>query len=225
MVSTNTTSTSTSTYTNTNTNNDTTGFVPTPHINEKKKIRCTREYHGDDSSLIYKSGIPTLRASAHRVKVNKKGRKLDPKPIDRDGNETNTTWLPIPLQDEDVFPYDINLYDLKGAIINLLVNCDPDIIGSFDTTTNHTDLSSEEQQRPSSSSSFRLEDFRVPVSTTWRSVNGGNCEDAQRYLSDQVASNEYFLEVFDKFVKEVALPYLKCRLVACGALELSLIHI
>ena len=219
MVSTNTTSTSTSTYTNTNTNNDTTGFVPTPHINEKKKIRCTREYHGDDSSLIYKSGIPTLRASAHRVKVNKKGRKLDPKPIDRDGNETNTTWLPIPLQDEDVFPYDINLYDLKGAIINLLVNCDPDIIGSFDTTTNHTDLSSEEQQRPSSSSSFRLEDFRVPVSTTWRSVNGGNCEDAQRYLSDQVASNEYFLEVFDKFVKEVALPYLKCRLVACGALE------
>lgn len=177
--------------------------------NEKKKIASPREYNGGkNSELLYKSGIPTLRASSHRVKVKMKNRKHDPKPLDRDGKETNTTWLPKEIIVEDVFPYDYQLYDLKGAIVELLLGCDPDIVGSFDTST----ISDIKQ-------SLSLEDFRVPVSSVWRSANGGNCEDAQRYLSEQVASNLNFLDTFDRFVTEIALPYLKSRLVACGALE------
>ena len=183
-------------------------------VNEKKKIASCREYGGGDSShLIYKSGIPTLRASAHRVKFKIKNRKHDPKPVDRDGNETNTTWLPDELLKEKVFAYDMDLYDIKGGIINILRDCDPDVVGFFETT--QTDESSSELEKPL----LRLEDFRVPVSSVWRSVNGGCCEDAQKYLSNKVATNGAFLDIFDKFVTEAALPYVKARLVACGALE------
>ena len=170
--------------------------------NEKKKIASNREYGGEDDNLIYKSGIPTLRSSAHRVKFDIKSRKHDPNPVDRNGNPTNTTWLPPEVQAEAVFSYDLDKYDLRGAVIDLLTSCDPDIVGSF------TDISNP-----------RLEDFKVPVSSIWRSVNGGCCEDAQKYLSDQVLSNTAFLELFDTFVAEVALPCIKERLVACGGLE------
>ena len=71
--------------------------------NNNKKIASNREYGGDNEDLIYKSGIPTLRSSAHRVKFDVKRRKHDPKPRDRDGKETNTTWLPDELLSEDVF--------------------------------------------------------------------------------------------------------------------------
>eukprot|EP00533_Pseudo-nitzschia_delicatissima_P010719 CAMPEP_0116112484 /NCGR_PEP_ID=MMETSP0327-20121206/19004_1 /TAXON_ID=44447 /ORGANISM="Pseudo-nitzschia delicatissima, Strain B596" /LENGTH=314 /DNA_ID=CAMNT_0003605787 /DNA_START=37 /DNA_END=981 /DNA_ORIENTATION=+ len=158
-------------------------FVP----NEKKKIATCREYGGDASHLIYKSGIPTLRASAHRV--------------------------PEELQEEQVFSYDPELYDINGAVSNMLRGCDSEIVGSFETS--EIDQNASELEEPK----FRLEDFRVPVSSVWRSVNGGCCEDAQKYLSNQVATNKEFLDLFDKFVTEVALPYVKARLVVCGALE------
>eukprot|EP00533_Pseudo-nitzschia_delicatissima_P010455 CAMPEP_0116095396 /NCGR_PEP_ID=MMETSP0327-20121206/9640_1 /TAXON_ID=44447 /ORGANISM="Pseudo-nitzschia delicatissima, Strain B596" /LENGTH=340 /DNA_ID=CAMNT_0003587059 /DNA_START=98 /DNA_END=1120 /DNA_ORIENTATION=- len=184
-------------------------FVP----NEKKKIATCREYGGDASHLIYKSGIPTLRASAHRVKFKIKHRKHDPKPVDRNGNETGTTWIPEELQEEQVFSYDPELYDINGAVSNMLRGCDSEIVGSFETS--EIDQNASELEEPK----FRLEDFRVPVSSVWRSVNGGCCEDAQKYLSNQVATNKEFLDLFDKFVTEVALPYVKARLVVCGALE------
>jgi hypothetical protein len=181
--------------------------------NFKKKIASDREYGGDSSDLIYKSGIPTLRASAHRVKFKVKHRKHDPKPVDRDGNETGTTWIPQEVQEERVFAYDTKVYDIVGAVINLLRGCDPDIVGFFETS--QIDQNSSELQKPI----LRLEDFRVPVSSVWRSVNGGCCEEAQKYLSNQVATNVEFVELFDEFVVEMVLPYLKARLVACGALE------
>lgn len=181
--------------------------------NEKKKIATCREYGGDSSDLVYKSGIPTLRASAHRVKFKIKHRKHDPKPVDRDGNETGTTWIPEELQEEQVFSYDRQLYDINGAVINMLRKCDPAIVGSF--VNSQIDQDSSELDEPT----FRLEDFRVPVSSVWRSVNGGCCEEAQKYLSNRVATNVEFLEMFDKFVVEMVLPYVKARLVACGALE------
>ena len=43
--------------------------------NNNKKIASNREYGGDNEDLIYKSGIPTLRSSAHRVKFDVKRRK------------------------------------------------------------------------------------------------------------------------------------------------------
>jgi len=95
----------------------------------------------------------------------------------------------------------------------LLRDCDPDIVGTFETTQieeNHSEM-----ENPT----VRLEDFRVPVSSVWRSVNGGSCETAQKYLSNKVATCEKFLDTFDTFVTEMILPDVKARLVACGALE------
>ncbi|KAG7359739.1 hypothetical protein IV203_034837 [Nitzschia inconspicua] len=173
--------------------------------NEKKKIASNREYGGKDDNLVYKSGIPTLRSSAHRVKFDIKSRKHDPKPVDKNGNETKTTWLPPEVQAEDVFAYDLEKYNLRDAVVNLLKGCDPAIVGSFEASID--------------GGPERLEDFRVPVNSIWRSVNGGCCEDAQKYLSDQVIANQAFLDLFDKFVAEAVLPYVKSRLVSCGALE------
>lgn len=173
--------------------------------NEKKKIATDREYGGDDGTIIYKSGIPTLRSSAHRVKFDIKSRKHDPQPRDKDGNETHTPWLPPEVQAEAVLHYDTNEYDLRGAVVDLLRGCDANIVGSF--------------APPTPGSAIRLEDFRVPVNSVWRSVNGGCCEDAQVYLSDQVSSNVPFLSLFDRFVTEVVLPYVKSRLIDCGAVE------
>lgn len=181
--------------------------------NERKKIASQREYGGKDDNLVYKSGIPTLRSSAHRVKFDIKRRKHDPKPLDRHGNETNTTWLPPEVQAEDVFAYDMDTYNLRKAVANLLKGCDPGIVGSFEPSSSP----SPEEEAPTTVE--RLEDFRVPVNSIWRSVNGGCCEDAQKYLSDQVATNEAFLTLFDSFVAEVVLPHIKSRLVACGALH------
>ena len=103
--------------------------------NSKKNVASEREYGGDNDGLIYKSGIPTLRSSAHRVKFDMKSRKHDPKPRDREGKETKTTWLPDPLLKEDVFDYDLEKYDRCNAIILLLQSCDPDIVGLFVATS------------------------------------------------------------------------------------------
>jgi hypothetical protein len=62
----------------------------------------------------------------------------------------------------------------------------------------------------------RLESFRVPAASTWRAVNGGRCEAAQRYLSDRVAGDGEFLEAFDRFVRHAVLPRLKDRLAQLG---------
>jgi hypothetical protein len=178
-------------------------FLPNAE-NAKKKIASDREYGGKDDNLVYKSGIPTLRSSAHRVKFDIKNRKHDPKPVDKNGNETNTLWLPKEVQAEDVFAYDLNKYNLPDAVIDLLLGCDPTIVGSFEHNVDKHKM--------------RLEDFRIPINSIWRSVNGGCCEDAQKYLSDQVVTHKAFLEIFDKFVVEAVLPYVKSRLVACNAL-------
>jgi hypothetical protein len=155
----------------------------------------------DHDGLVYRSGIPTLRSSAHRVKFSLKNRKHDPRPRNRAGEETNTLWLPEEVRAEDVFAYDHSLYNLQGAVAALLRRCDDKIVGCFP------------------GGSDRLEDFTVPAPSVWRSVNGGKCEDAQKYLSDEVMADEKFLEVFDRLVREVALPHLKRRLVSSNAVS------
>lgn len=154
-----------------------------------------------DDNLPYQSGIPTLRSSAHRVKFKPKSRKHDPRPTNRYGEETGTLWLPDEIRKECVFSYDTARYDMAGAVRSLLLKCDPAIVGSF--------LDDSE----------RLEDFCVPAPSTWRSVNGGQCESAQKYLSDAVASDDEFLAIFDRLVEEVVVPYVKDRLVKVGAVD------
>jgi hypothetical protein len=153
--------------------------------------------HRDD--LVYKSGIPTLRASAHRVKFSPKNRKHDPRPKNSDGVETGSLWLPKDICNENVLSFDIGKYNVQAAIVTILQSCDPNIVGRF---RDESDL---------------LEDFIVPTQSTWRTVNGGQCESAQRYLSDAVSSSTEFLRVFDELVAEVVLPNLKDRLIAVGA--------
>lgn len=147
--------------------------------------------------LRYRSGIPTLRASAHRVKYSKKHRKHDPRPLGPDGQPTGTLWLPPNIRQTELLRYDVTAYDFAGAVIALLQRCDPDTVGRFDLEN---------------SRHCALEDFRIPISSTWRRVNGGQCENAQRYLSNQIRQDDAFLEVFDSFVREVVAPYLRNRL-------------
>ena len=156
----------------------------------------------EDETLVYRSGIPTLRSSAHRVRLAPKNRKQYPKAQDLDGQETNNVWLPPELLSHRVLAYDTDKYDLKGSVISMLKRCDPEIVGTF-----HDDDAS------------RLEDFCVPVLSIWRSVNGGRCEDAQKYLSDAVSSDQIFLDTFDALMKEIILPSLKQRLVNAGAIQ------
>jgi hypothetical protein len=156
------------------------------------------------SAFVYKSGIPTLRSSAHRVKFAPFKRTHDPNPKNSDGKETGTTWLPDDVRKEDVLDYDMEKYDFKGALIRLLSRCDSNTVGEFRST--------EIVER-------RLEDFVVAVPSTWREVNGGQCESAQKYLSDFIAEDNEFLDLFDKLLLEVVLPYLKRRLVSSGVVE------
>mmetsp|Transcript_12190 Transcript_12190/g.15936 ORF Transcript_12190/g.15936 Transcript_12190/m.15936 type:complete len:311 (-) Transcript_12190:133-1065(-) len=102
------------------------------------------------------------------------------------------------------FSFDGEMFDLVGAVRNLLRCCDSEIVGKF---------------RDSDTPEQLLEDFVVPVPSTWRSVNGGQCESAQKYLSDQVAQNEDLLNMFDRLVQEAILPHLKKRLVSVGAVS------
>ena len=179
-------------------------FRPLPNRG-RNNVATNAEYGGDNEGLLYRSGIPTLRSSAHRVKFDVKRRNHDPKPRDRNGSETNFDWLPAALLTEDVFDFDLEQYNLKQAVMNLLKSCDESAVGSFEA---HAD-----------GSECKLEDFRVPTASIWRKVNGGCCEDSQKILSHAVSSNTEFLKCFERFVDEVALPYFKKRLVATGVAE------
>ncbi|CAB9499928.1 expressed unknown protein [Seminavis robusta] len=155
----------------------------------------------DLSDVKYRSGIATLRSSAHRVKANPKHRKQNPNPKDKKGQNTNTTFLPDSMCQEVVFRYNEQTYNLRQAFTELLKRLDPDMVGSF---RNDNDNNS-------------LEDFVLPPNTLHRKVNGGCCESAQAYMSDAVAADANFLEIFDRLVEEVVLPHVKQRLVAAGA--------
>lgn len=198
-------------YTICNNSNAILRIEPRKPLNKKakKKIKKpqasvpshNRAKPNDHDGLVYRSGIPTLRSSAHRVKLSLKNRRHDPRPHNRAGKETNTLWLPEEVRAEDLFSYDRSLYNLQGVVASLLRRCNDKIVGCFPE------------------GSDRLEDFSVPAPSIWRSVNGGQCEDAQKYLSDEVMADEKLLEVFDRLVKEVALPHLKRRLVSANAVS------
>lgn len=155
--------------------------------------------HRED--LVYKSGIPTVRASAHRVKFSPKDRKHDPKPKNEAGEETGTLWLPDEIRKEQILSFDMAEYDLRSAIAALLKRCDPELIGSFHN------------------GSDRLEDFVVATPSVWRKVNGGHVEMSQKYLSDAVVEDEKFMVTFTELVEQVVLPNLKQQLLKVGAIE------
>lgn len=164
-------------------------------------MALTQITDGEDcTDAMYRSGIATLRSSAHRVKANPKHRKQNPNPTDKSGRATKTTFLPESMCREDVFAYDQDRYNLRKAFTGLLSRCDPAMVGHFRTAPSEP----------------ALEDFVLPANTLHRQVNGGCCEAAQAYMSDAVAADANFLDIFDHLVEDVVLPYLKRRLVETG---------
>jgi hypothetical protein len=187
--------------------NSTLNSTVTTNTTIAPELRATAPTGPRRDDVPYASGIPTLRSSAHRVKHPSKKEDLGgPRPTDRDGKETGTTFLPKELCQESVLEYDLEEHDLANAVRNMLEQCDPNVVGSFDMNDKRTDAA----EPP------RLESFRVQTASTWRTAYGGQCEAAQRYLSDQVARNDAFLAVFDRFVHGVVLPHVKRRLVDLG---------
>ena len=174
-----------------------------PDVKSDSDLQNERERDfRNQQDAIYKSGIPTLRSSAYRIKFSPKTRRMDPTPKSRHGEERSTTWLPKELLSEKVFAYDESKHDLVGALQELLGGCNRSIVGAFP-----------------SDGVCRLEDFVLPIGSIWRSCNGGHCEEAQKYLSEKVKTNKRFLSVFDRLVTERILPYIKDRLIDSGTVE------
>mmetsp|Transcript_34960 Transcript_34960/g.41745 ORF Transcript_34960/g.41745 Transcript_34960/m.41745 type:complete len:299 (-) Transcript_34960:412-1308(-) len=162
----------------------------------------------NEIALVYKSGIPTLRSSAHRVRKKIGKNRNVPKPQASGGYIG--TMLPSSIRERDMLPYDVDEYDLSGAIISLLQSLDPEVVGSW----------SEIIEDGSAPTTTRLEDFRIPLMSVTRRANKGQCEDAQQYLSEAVASShDTFLQIFDRLLKEQILPHLKSRLVREGVVK------
>jgi len=139
-----------------------------------------------EESLLYKTGIPTLRSSAHRVKYSPKNR-----------NSTNNSGrcLPPLLCESLMLDYDTKKYNFGSILLKLLQECDMTRVGSCSSTD-------------------RLEDWRVPKPSMTRKHHGGSCEDSQAYLSQQLSTHEGFLALFDDFVETVVLRHLKRQLVS-----------
>jgi hypothetical protein len=143
----------------------------------------------DDDDYYYKSGIPTLRSSAHRVKYSPKHRE----------SCALTKKLPQTFWENRILDYDMKKYDWVTAIRNFLKSsCNPEIVGSF--------------------RSDRLEDLEVPLASLQRRHHGGICEDAQDYLSQQLERADHVMELFDDFCLQVAIPHLKHLLIQRGAI-------
>jgi len=170
----------------------------------------------NEIALVYTSGIPTLRSSAHRVR-KKIGKKRNvPKPQASEGSIE--TMLPSSIRERDSFPYDVDEYDLSGAMVSLLQSLDPEIVGSWSSS----ELMEDGSAAPSTATTTttRLEDFRIPITSVTRRANKGQCEDAQQYLSEAVASShDTFLHIFDRLLKEKILPHLKSRLIREGVVK------
>jgi len=160
----------------------------------------------DEIALVYTSGIPTLRSSAHRVRKKNGKSKNIPKP---QASGCTGTLLPSSIRESERFPYDVDEYDLAGSIVSLLQSLDPAVVGSW-----------AERKDESSLTNCRLEDFRIPPMSVTRQANKGRCEAAQQYLSEAVASSDAtFLQIFDRLLIDKVLPHLKSRLVREGVVK------
>ena len=142
-----------------------------------------------------------MRSSAHRVKYSLEHRRHDPKPKNRRGDSTNTTFLPAELCQKHTVAYSESEYDFHSAVADMLRRCDAAIVGDFRTLSNGAGVDSE-----------TLDNFVVPVTSLTRRCQGGVLEEAQEYLSEAVSSDDQFLGLFDRFVREMVLPDLKSRL-------------
>ncbi|KAI2494934.1 hypothetical protein MHU86_19579 [Fragilaria crotonensis] len=155
---------------------------PDVHVTDVDTVASTAKTAADlvEGSYKYTTGIPTLRSSAHRVKFS---------PKHRDATTDKGTCLPLDICENLVLDYDLNRFDFTSVLVAFLKQCDPAVVGQF--------------------SSDRLEDLQIPTISLSRGAYGGSCEQAQGYLSDQLAAFEPFMRLFDEFVVDCILPHLK----------------
>lgn len=179
---------------------------PIRYATAEEVLSMTQVVEGErDSNAKYRSGIGTLRSSAHRVKTKPRHRTQNPKPKNKAGQETETTDLPGSLCREHVLGFDMSKYNLREAFAALLKRCDPEIVGTFRNP----------EEKPLSA----LEDFVLPANTLNRKRIGGCCEETQKQLSEIVAADGAFLQIFDQLVDEVILPHLSTRLIQAGVVK------
>lgn len=177
--------------------------LPVPQHNEPRtKVILDKktENDGEAKSLLYNTGIPTLRSSAHRVKYTTEPEVNKPK--DQFSKSTSMAWLPKAIRNEDVLDYDVEEYDFSTAIATILSQCDETVVGAFPPSTPRS-----------------LVHFCLPPQSLNRGDYGGQCETAQRYLSAQLYSNDAFLQLFDRFVAEVVVPHFKRRLAQAAVVQ------
>ena len=169
-------------------------------VMDQEEVRAMTQIMEDVAEdATYRSGIATLRSSAHRVKSkNRNHQKTETQ--NRASVTTKTTHFPVSLCKEDLFAYDTSKYNLSQLFTAVLKKCDPTVVGIFQKT-----------EEP--------ESFILPTKALHRKVNGGHCESAQAYMSEAVAADANFLQAFDTMVQETVLPRLKDRLILAGAAE------
>ena len=155
----------------------------------------------DGLAFDYKSGIPTLRSSAHRVKCALDRRRHDPTPTG------TTAHLPNAIRAEEYLSYSTRAYNFHDAVAALLRRCDAELVGAFRSSAEGPAVVPT------------LDRFVVPPRSLLRKCQKGQLERAQAYLSDRVAADAPFLDVFDRFVVNEVLPHFKRRLEAAGAHE------
>ncbi len=124
------------------------------------------------SDIKYKSKIPTLRSSSHRVRQKAKNiDRNEPQPKrtsttpsssnygSGNGDNGDGTMLPASIRKMEHIPYDMKTHDFNRAIILFLKSLDSTIVGDFRENKNENDGGDGRQ----SSSLPTLENFEVPT--------------------------------------------------------------
>lgn len=142
--------------------------------------------------------VAALRSSAHTLRYSRaraKGRG--------DKGPSADKSFPSTMREKQIVGYDEKEFNLRRAVTRILLSkVDTTLIGGWDD---------EEENN--------LEGFSVPsVSLQPHRDNnpGGRGEEAQKALSDAIASDEPFLDLFDRFLEGFVVPWMKRRLVEEG---------
>lgn len=145
--------------------------------------------------------LPVLRSSAHTLKYSKaraKGKGTEPK--------VNAGFpLPDNFRAKTIFSYDSKKFGLREEVIRMLSEADPLVIGGWE------ECHSGERRR--------LDDFRVAQGSLVPERKGNPVAQggtSQRTLSDIVASDRSFLALFDHFLEDCIVPWMKARLIDFG---------
>jgi len=159
----------------------------------------------DEISLEYKRGNATLRSSTHTLTYSKTRKVAAPPQVCK--------VFPIALKRREILEYDIHTYNFTLAITRILISLNPDLVGSFPTI--------ETSHRTTELSVFpKLEYFYVPpYSLRVKRPAERQIDHASESLTSGISNDDSFMSLFDSFVLQVVLPYMKRRLHTLGMIQ------